>query len=412
MKVIIVGAGASGLMAAYELTRKGIEVILLEAENRIGGRIQSLTPPGFIHQVEAGAEFIHGDLPLTLRLMKKAGLGYMKAGGKMYRSANGKIEQQFGQGKQWNEFYGKLENVRRDLTLDAFIAKHFSGDEYALLRDEVFAMAQGLDLADPTQMSVVGIKKEWLAEGAQYRTLTGYQPLMTFLYDQCALQNFSLHLNETVTKIDWKQGAATVVTENNSFIADAVLLTLPVPCYNSDNLYFVPKLPVANHFRSIGFGEVIKAAIEFEHAFWESSQPDLGFLFCGEFTFWTQLTSHKPFLVGWIGNQYASNFENISDSDLLKMMLEKLQACFGETDITTIYRAGAVFRFTRQSRSCGGYSWLKPESKKAIMEINSGVENTIWFAGEALHPGAEPGTVEAALQSGRHTAGKILKTLN
>jgi monoamine oxidase len=49
--------------------------------------------------------------------------------------------------------------------------------------------------------------------------------------------------------------------------------------------------------------------------------------------------------------------------------------------------------------------------KKAIDEINKGVENTIWFAGEALYPGAEPGTVEAALQSGRYTARKILKTL-
>src|SRR6476660_8127272 len=164
MRVIIVGADASGLMAAYELTRKGVEVVILEAENRIGGRIQTLTPPGFMHAIEAGAEFIHGELPLTLRLLKKAGLNHVAAGGQMYRAVNGKIERRIGQGKQWHAFYDKLGEVRHDLTLAQFMTKHFSDDQNTALRDEVFAMAQGLDLANPEELSVLSIKKEWLSE--------------------------------------------------------------------------------------------------------------------------------------------------------------------------------------------------------------------------------------------------------
>jgi monoamine oxidase len=411
MKVIVVGAGASGLMAAYELTRKGATVILLEAENRIGGRIHTLTPTGFVHEIEAGAEFIHGDLPLTLRIMKKARLSYAKATGKMYRATNGKIERRFGQGKQWNEFYEALEKVRRDTTLENFMSKHFAGDGYATLRDEAYAMAQGLDLADPAQLSVLGIKKEWLSSATQYRPVAGYQPLITFLYDQCALGKFNLQLNEAVSKIDWRNGEVTVFTHNNSFIGDAVLLTVPIGCYHRQSIEFIPRVSLLNNFNSIGYGEVIKLSLEFEHPFWETPHPDLGFLFSDQFTFWTQASAHKSFLVGWVGNRYAHNFEDVSDRELLAQALSNLQSCFPAADLKKLYRAGAVFRFTHQSPSRGGYSWLKPESKKAIASLNQGVDGTIWFAGEALHPGAEPGTVEAALQSGRSAARKILKRI-
>jgi monoamine oxidase len=262
MKVIIVGAGAAGLMAAYELSRNGVEVVLLEAENRVGGRIQTLTPPGFVHEVEAGAEFIHGDLSLTLRLMKKAGLSYTETGGTMYRAIGGNIQRRIGYGKQWDAFYERLAKSRQNLTLAAFVEKYFPGTEYALLRDEVFAMAQGLDLADPSGLGVLGIKKEWLSEAKQYRPLSGYQPLISFLYDACVRRRFQLCLNETVDKIEWSAGSVTLSTKNSSYRADCVLLTLPIPRYK--DLTFLPEIPITGHFRSIGFGEVIKLVLEFD----------------------------------------------------------------------------------------------------------------------------------------------------
>ena len=69
--ILIIGAGAAGLMAAKRLAKR-YRVIVLEADDRTGGRIYTTDVTGFTRPIEAGAEFVHGKLPLTMRLLKKA----------------------------------------------------------------------------------------------------------------------------------------------------------------------------------------------------------------------------------------------------------------------------------------------------------------------------------------------------
>jgi protoporphyrinogen oxidase len=61
--VLIIGAGVAGLAAAYELSRAGVNVIVLEARDRIGGRIYTLHDESSPLPIELGAEFIHGRSP-------------------------------------------------------------------------------------------------------------------------------------------------------------------------------------------------------------------------------------------------------------------------------------------------------------------------------------------------------------
>ena len=72
--VIIIGAGAAGLAAADELSRKGARVLILEARERIGGRCWTRRVPGLPIPVELGAEFIHGEAKVTHALLRRAGL--------------------------------------------------------------------------------------------------------------------------------------------------------------------------------------------------------------------------------------------------------------------------------------------------------------------------------------------------
>ncbi len=73
-EILIIGAGAAGLMAARELALAGRRVRVLEARERAGGRAYTVHDPSFRLPVELGAEFVHGDLPLTGMLLKKAGI--------------------------------------------------------------------------------------------------------------------------------------------------------------------------------------------------------------------------------------------------------------------------------------------------------------------------------------------------
>src|SRR5207253_9618515 len=72
--VVIVGAGAAGLAAARELSGRGKRVCLLEARDRIGGRIHTLRLPVTPLPIELGAEFIHGDVGTTFHIVDAASL--------------------------------------------------------------------------------------------------------------------------------------------------------------------------------------------------------------------------------------------------------------------------------------------------------------------------------------------------
>ncbi|MGK4567933.1 flavin monoamine oxidase family protein [Flavobacterium sp. 3HN19-14] len=413
MKVIIIGAGASGLMAANLLEKKGVEVVILEALDRIGGRIHTHIPTGFSGFIEGGAEFIHGNLPLTLQLMKKAKLPVVPATGEMLKYENGRLSKHFGQGKAWTAFYEILENLKKDCTLEFMLQQHFSEKAYSKFRKEVREMAQGLDLADTNLVSALGLKKEWLSEEPQYRPQTGYASLLEFLHNDAVSENYKLRLNSKVNTIQWRKGNVEVVTETESFNAHAVIISTSLGSHHRNDILFEPELPQTAFFDKIGFGEVTKILLEFRFAFWEEKMPEMGFLFTGNgFTFWTQLSMRKPLLTGWLGNDYAAASDDIPDNELVEAALKELQIIFAELHIKELLQASVVFRYTKKSFEGGGYSWLKPESKSAIRELNKGIDNTIFFAGEALHPGAETGTVEAALQSGRYVARKILTLIS
>ncbi|MGC4035755.1 MAG: FAD-dependent oxidoreductase [Chitinophagaceae bacterium] len=86
--IIIVGAGASGLIAARELSAKGYSCCVLEAASFPGGRIHT-TKEEFSLPTELGAEFIHGELPLTLSLLNESGITYLSLEGEFKTIRNG-----------------------------------------------------------------------------------------------------------------------------------------------------------------------------------------------------------------------------------------------------------------------------------------------------------------------------------
>src|SRR5258708_36388738 len=77
-EVVIIGAGVAGLTAARELSAAGVQVLVLEARDRLGGRVLTHhTPDG---PVELGAEVVHGASVATMDVVQEAGVRLREVG--------------------------------------------------------------------------------------------------------------------------------------------------------------------------------------------------------------------------------------------------------------------------------------------------------------------------------------------
>src|SRR5260221_14528415 len=127
--VIIIGAGACGLMAAHELSKAGKKVTVLEGRNRIGGRIHTFRDDSFLMPVEAGAEFIHGEFPLTTSLLKEAGINYYEVEGKMFSFRKGELYKTKDFIEDSRELEKKMNELEEDMSINDFLNTHFAEEK-------------------------------------------------------------------------------------------------------------------------------------------------------------------------------------------------------------------------------------------------------------------------------------------
>src|SRR6187431_1363960 len=224
--VIIVGAGATGLLAMRDLAKAGYQVCMLEAAETAGGSISTIKDD-FENYTEAGAEFIHGKLSLTFQLLKEAGLSYEAVEGKMIGVRQGQWQSEENY-DHWDEFMHQLRKLKTDITILQFLETHFSSPEYIHLRQAVQRFSEGFDLADISKASILSVKKEWEEiDKKQYRIKGGYIQLIDHLVNSCRQLNTEFHFNTCVNKIDHEEGNVTVyAVDNKKFHAEKLIITV------------------------------------------------------------------------------------------------------------------------------------------------------------------------------------------
>src|SRR3990170_4782251 len=135
--ILIIGAGASGLAAAYELSLVNKKLVVLEARDRIGGRVHSVTDHRFAQIIETGAEFIHGKLPVTLNLLKKAGIKHHAVKGKMWRIEKGEINKSNDFIIGWEKLISHLRELKTDMPIREFLNRQFPDEKDKELKESV-----------------------------------------------------------------------------------------------------------------------------------------------------------------------------------------------------------------------------------------------------------------------------------
>jgi monoamine oxidase len=142
--VTIIGAGAAGLIAARELLDAGFTVCIVEASSTPGGRIATITKKEFEQPLETGAEFVHGKLPLTLKLLEEYQIPYHAIEGKMIGVRKGRWSYEEEHEAHWDELMHRMKKQKEDLTIANFLQEHFSEKKYEGLRNAVKSFCRGI----------------------------------------------------------------------------------------------------------------------------------------------------------------------------------------------------------------------------------------------------------------------------
>jgi len=432
--VLIIGAGGAGLAAAAEIGNCGRKVLLLEARDRIGGRMWTQQVPGVAVPIEYGAEFIHGFAPATMAFLKRGGKTAIESTDTHWRLHDGELV-------ATNAFFHDVQRVMHDSSL--LVKTDLSFDDFldqsrqlsAEARDYAKMMAQGFDAADTSRASARAIAAEWTAQmmnddAPNSHPLGGYDALLATLCDALRKDNVRLQLQTVIEEVRWSKGAVEVagIFIGKPFRASAAraIITLPLGV-----LQLPPDAPGAVRFspqladketalQGLASGAVIKITLRFRRPCWEEIQDgryrDAAFFHApkADFpTFWTQMPLRAPLLVAWAGGPRAlAVAKNATAGGVERRAVATLQAMFGKGCNIEDELEGAYYHdWQADPFARGAYSYVTVGGGKARALLAAPLAGTLFFAGEATDTQGEAATVTGALQSGTRAAREALADL-
>lgn len=419
--IVIAGAGSSGLFAAYELSKLGKKIAIVEARERAGGRIQTIHDSNYLIPVEAGAEFIHGNLDITMQLLKDAGISYYEVKGDIWQKENQGMDKHEDFIEDMDDLERKFKEVKEDMPVSEFISKHLYAGKHADLRISLGNYVGGYYAADLTKASTLALCKELTtAEDTDYRLEGGYGRMISFLEKECKNNGVTFFFGRSISQITWIKNEVHVHAKEFKIHAQKLICTLPVGVLTSSDL-FNPSLPEKSAaLAQLGFGPVVKIIMSFDEIFWYdkkiSKDRDLhkmSFMFSEEFipTWWTQYPKELPMLTGWAAGPAAEKIKSWTDEKILEESIRALASIFkiDKRELNRKLVAGRVFNWVKDRYSLGGYSYEVVNGKTCQAIVKQPVEDTLYFSGEGLYEGSEIGTVEAALRTAREAVEQILK---
>jgi monoamine oxidase len=431
--VVVIGAGAAGLAAARHLAERSFRVIVLEARDRIGGRVSSLPGARASVPVELGAEFIHGPAPETRALLREAGAAAIDVGGEGWScDAGGELRREDDRFSKSAELFEQTRSLAVDESVDEFL-RRFEKD--ATMRDAVAtarAFVEGFDAADPAIASARSIADELRSgvDSTVARPLGAYPPIFARLHDACTAAGVVTSLSTIVRRVGWRSGdvavdVRTAAGEEGTIRARATIVTLPVGVLRhrgQSEVVFDPALPEAKRaaLANIEMGDVVKVVLTFRSAFWERVHDGLyhdgAFFRCKDQTFaayWTQLPVRSELVVAWLGGPRATALSGLSQDELVERALGGFGALFHETALAREEFVGGVMHDWRDDPFArGAYSYLAAGGGDARLALAAPLDATLFFAGEATSNDGQGGTVNGALESGERAAREVEAALH
>ena len=439
--MVVVGAGVAGLAAASRLAEAGTSVVVLEARDRIGGRILTVRDDRLPLPVELGAEFVHGSAEEVVDIARRERLVICDVRGERWRANSGSLSPMDGD-DFWTRLTGVMQRLdaRRtpDRSLLDFLATKPGGRTHARDRRLALEFVEGFHAADPARLSERSIANggipEEPEEQRQARVLNGYDRVPGAL---AAPLGDRIRLSRTVHHVAWEPGRVEVHhrasgngTSDARVDARAVILSIPLAVFQQTNggsaISFAPDVADARKAASqLAMGTVVRVAMAFSEPFWESrtvrrasgsrSLAELSFLHSADAdipVWWTTAPVRSRLLVGWSGGPKAARLRAsvTANGDIEDRAVRAVARQFGlpRSKIASLVERCWDLGWSGDAYPLGAYRYALVGGSRAAARLGRPIENTLFFAGEAADMEGRTGTVHGAIGTGYRAAKAVL----
>ena len=403
-KVLIIGAGAAGLYAAYILKSKGINFQILEASTNYGGRLGKLE--GFANfPIDLGAQWLHGKNNILGDLIQKS---------------NAKINLDESNSVYW--FNNQLVNsVPQNTTI-------FEGDNLPDISYKDYALQKGLGNeykyiveniagdqgAAASRISVYGNNKDEENWSSGFDDFKFEETFFDLIDKQIASQvKDKIQFNSIVKQIDYSQSQITVTDSNAiNYSADKVIITVPITILKSGDIQFIPALPNEKTaaFSKIGMGAGMKVFLKFSAKFYD--QNIIGGSICAAYADESVgKIQNDNVLLAFIMGEQAEYLTNLgSNAAITNALLQELDIMYGGK-ATTLFINSHVQNWTTNPFIKGAYSYSTIGMGDARKIATQSLNKKLYFAGEAMNLSGHHQTVHGAIETGYREVINILNDL-
>jgi monoamine oxidase len=438
--VVVIGAGAAGLYAADILHSKGIKVRILEASDRIGGRIRSIhssddAPVRTDFPIELGAERILGSDSIWANAIKLLNIPTVTLGDETTDGffVNGNLfpHISFNNTPDFTaatNFYGALRT--------------FSGPD-----ENVESLTQAAGLNEASRQIVnswvgnkLGTSNSRIGAVGTAQTLTALKrnttesvlrsnPMQDVLTSRFSTIAQKVETNMVVKEISHGSGQISIAGQNTSggnaepFTIEAhkIIIAVPASCLSSGDIKFQPSLPPGklNALGKISTDASVRLVLDFKQNFWGSNTR---FIYGSELipevfnTGFNRSTFNKTMSIT-VNGAKAEEF-SLGPETALENVLHQLDSIFNgkaslnirkDEDGKNIYE---FFDWSQQPFIKGGISYLKPGGTlQDRTTLAKPIDKTLFFAGEATDDSGDAGTVNGALTSGGRAAQELVESI-
>jgi monoamine oxidase len=419
MDALIVGGGIAGLTAARHLTEAGLRVTLLEARERLGGRIYTHSTGDF--PVELGAEFVHGRPEEILSIAAEGAMPIIPIQGRFRRKINGEWAEAGNLMEKIDRLFGNLPTEEPDESFQYYLDRSGEDDD---VKQHALRYVEGFHAADPSLISARSLRRDSEAEEAiegdhQYRVANGYESLVRTVADRIDRKLCDIVMNTPVNEIAWRQGQVIARAGLTEYLASRAIVTLPLGVLKTNSVVFSPALPEKQNAMSfLEMGPVVRVSLCFQEKFWDRDpeMAELSFLFTDDSqfpTWWTSNPLPYPILTGWAAGPNAGAHTGRSKDEIVRSAVQSLARIMriAEPKLRRQMTESFMHDWQEDPFSRGAYSYAAVGGIGAARKLAEPVAGTLFFAGEATNSDGYNGTVHGAIATGLRAAKELLQSL-